>query len=586
MGRSRSKSAPEADADEGAGFQIVFRPLNLLPRLQPEYVIDALPATIGRHPSNDIELPFDSVSRFHARLEMGEGEPKITDLRSSNGTFVNGRRVQTARLRDQDVVTFGGVGLAVTLVPSGAAALGRRQRSASESGTSVHLVADAQPVVESVIDADLPEDTSSVPSIEEEITDAEALRQAKERLVSLYRLQEILRSTTDEKKLLRRTLQLLFQALPVERGVVLTRDRHDPNVFNPIATKVRNPRRAGQSIGISKTILSRCLKEKVALLTRDATTDSRFNQADSIIAHGIRSAMCAPLLAYQHVAGFVHLDTSQAIRSFTRDDLAFVTNVGVEVAIHIQNIRMLQERILQERMAAIGQTITGLAHNIKNVLLLSQGAIDLMGLRLENKNYEALGETWQMVKRGIDRINKMVKDMLDYARARTAEKTRCQVNELLSELRQTFAGEMEKRGIDCRLALDSNCPPVLVDADGLDKAVVNLLLNAIEACPDGRGEITLRTRYHKDQQVQIEVEDNAGGIPDEVLPRIFFPFFTTKGSKGSGLGLAVTKKFVEDMGGRIEVKTEEGMGSIFTITLPLDQGEIRLETPTPLAAGD
>jgi signal transduction histidine kinase len=71
-----------------------------------------------------------------------------------------------------------------------------------------------------------------------------------------------------------------------------------------------------------------------------------------------------------------------------------------------------------------------------------------------------------------------------------------------------------------------------------------------------------------------------GGIPVEVLPRIFFPFFTTKGSKGSGLGLAMTKKFVEDMGGRIEVQTKDGVGTTFKITLFLDRSDIRLEDPS------
>lgn len=565
-------------------FHVALRPKALLPRLQPEYEVDHFPATIGRHPTNDIELPFDSVSRFHARLEVQGSKLRIVDLHSANGTFVNGKRVQISPLLDQDVVAFGGVELTVNLmsgpiVRTSGQAGGEQE---PESVTSVHFVAEDHQVVQSVVEADLPDDTSSVSVISDSITDSEQLRRAKERLVTFYRLQEILRSTTDEKKLLRRVLNLMFQVLPVDRGVVLTRDPQDGKLFNPVAIQVRSGQATAKSIGISKTILTRCLKEKVAVLSKDATVDERFKESESILVNQIRSAMCVPLISYHHVFGFIHLDTSNSVRSFGKDDLAFLANVGVEVAIHLHNLRMLQEKIVQERMAAIGQTITGLAHNIKNVLLLSQGGMDLMAKRLEEKSYDSLGETWSLVKRGIDRINGMVKDMLDYSRARAAEKSRCQVNDLLKEIRETFSDEIEKRRVECKLECDARCPPIMVDVDGLDKAIVNLLINAIEACPsDGNGKITLRSRLNDDSSLFIEVEDNAGGIPAEVLPRIFFPFFTTKGSQGNGLGLAMTKKFVEDLGGRIDVRTREGVGTIFTIIIYVDQNDIRLETPTP-----
>lgn len=568
---------------DGAAFHVIFRPKTLLPRLQPEYEIENFPATLGRHPTNDIELPFDSVSRFHARLEFNADKLRIVDLHSANGTFVNGKRVQISPLMDQDLLAFGGIEMTVTL-QSGPGSKGGADEP--ESATSVHFADDDKQVVQSIVEADLPDDTSNVSVLDSDITDSEQLRRAKERLVTFYRLQEILRSTTDEKKLLRRTLNLLFQVLPVDRGVVLTRDPQDNKLFNPVAIQVRSGQAPAKSIGISKTILMRCLKEKIAILSKDAVSDERFNQAESIMVNQIRSAMCVPLISYHHVFGFIHLDTSNSIRAFAKDDLAFLANVGVEVAIHLHNLRMLQDKILSERMAAIGQTITGLAHNIKNVLLLSQGGMDLMAKRLDEKSYDSLGETWTLVKRGIDRINNMVKDMLDYSRARAIEKSRCQVNELLKEIRETFAGEMEKRGVNCVVDLDKSCPAIMVDVDGLDKAVVNLLLNAIEACPEGTGRIVLRTRFRDESCLMVDVEDNGGGIPAEVLPRIFFPFFTTKGSQGSGLGLAMTKKFVEDMGGRIDVKTREGAGTLFTISIFVDQNDVRLETPNPAQGAD
>lgn len=569
----------ERIAEDAPGFLAILRPRELRQRLEAEYQIDQFPLTVGRHESNDIELPFDSVSRFHARIEIHEGALRIVDLQSSNGTSVNGKRVRIAPLQNQDLIAFGSVEMNFVALETPA---GQRITAPPPEGATVHFLTEDREVLQSTLEADLPEDTSSIPDLGGDITDQEELHQAREKLMTFYRLQEVLRSTTDEKKLLRRVLSLLFQVLPVDRGVALTRDVHDSQLFKPVAIQIRPGETSARSIGISKTILARSLKDKVAILTRDASLDDRFSESESIRIHGIRSAMCVPLLSQHHVFGFIHLDTSNSIRAFAKDDLEFLANVAHEVATYLHNIRMLQEKIVSERMAAIGQTITGLAHNIKNVLLLSEGGVELMEKGLEKKNYESIGETWSLVKRGIDRINSMAKAMLDYARARVVEKSRCQINELLGDICASFAEQLEKHSVRCDLDLDEKCPPVMLDVDGLEKAVVNLLLNALEACAPTEGHVTLRTRFNEEEgSLVIAVEDNGGGIPKEVERRIFVPFFTTKGTQGNGLGLAMTKKFVEEMGGRIDVKSVPGEGSVFTITIFVDQSDIRLDSSSP-----
>jgi two-component system, NtrC family, sensor kinase len=492
-------------------FSILLRPRNLLPQLQPEYCIQRFPATIGRHPTNDIELPYDSISRFHARLDLQDGELSILDLRSSNGTSVNGRRVETALLRDQDVISLGGIDLTLAMASDPIDSDLRGSRI--ESQTSVHFMADDKSVVQSVVEADLPDDTSDISTLHKKALEGVSLERARDRLSTFYQLQEILRSTTDEKSLFRRILNLLFQVMPVDRGVILTRDADDTGLFNPVAVQVREGMESGKGIGISKTILMRCLRERVAILTQDAVRDDRFGGAKSVVAQQMRSVMCVPLISHHHVFGFIQLDSSSSSRKYDNEDLAFLANLAVEVGLQLHNLRMIRKQIMSERMAAIGQTITGLAHNIKNVLLLSKGGMDLMDQRLKEKNYDALDETWHIVKRGVDRINVMVNEMLDYSRAREIRKKKVQVNEMLREIRETFAEEMAQRGVKCELELDGRCPPVMIDADGLDKALVNLLINAIEECVEGEGVIRLRSSYETEGCLTVEVGDNAGGHP-------------------------------------------------------------------------
>lgn len=558
-----------------AAVQLALRPKTLSEGLKPEYIVDRYPVTIGRHPTNDIELPFDAVSRYHARIELFDGQPRIVDLNSSNGTYVNSRRVQLAQLEDQDVLAFGSLEFSVAALE---AAVYRVEAGAQDSPTSVQFLVDDDPG-EPVFHTELPDDTSSVRYLDEEITNETQLKKAKERLICLYKLQDVLRATIDEEKMLRRALGLLFEVLPVDRGVILTRDQQDPAVFRPIAVKTRqreiaetatggtNEPRLADKIGISKTILQRSLREKVAVLTRDARSDSRFNDSESIMAKGLRSVMCVPLISMRHVFGFIHLDTTEAVRSFTQEDLTFMANVGAEIATHLHNLRMMNDKITSERMAAIGQTITGMAHNIKNILVLTQGGIEMMEKRLTRKNYETLDETWAVVRRGIERINGLVGEMLNYSRARNIQKQRADVNELIGELHRSFGDELARRRIGFLLDLDDACPRMMLDVDGLQKALENLILNALEACEEGTGEIRIKTAMSPEGNLQVNVTDNGAGIPREVLTRIFVPFFTTKGSKGSGLGLAMTRKCIEDMGGRITVESAVGKGSTFSVTI-------------------
>lgn len=559
--------------------QAILRPRNLGDGLKPEYVLDRFPATIGRHPSNDVELPFDSISRYHARIEISDGQLQLVDLRSSNGSFINGKKIQHAPLADHDTVTFGSVEFAL-LVSEQAVRRIMDQVSTGGDETSVQFLLRDDLLAQSVFQAELPGEASHADFLEDEITDDAHLKKAKQRLISLYRLQDVLRSTTDEERLLRAVLALLFDVLPVDRGAILTREERNPAVFRPIAIQVK-PEASQREIGVSRTILQRCMKDKVAILSRDAASDVRFKQSESIVVSRMRSVMCAPLISARRILGFIHLDTTDAVRSFSEEDLTFLAHAAQEVAIHLHNLRMIQEKILSERMAAIGQTITGMAHNIKNILVLSQGGIEMLEKRLAAKHYEALDETWNIVRRGVDRINRLVQDMLDYSRARRIDKRKINVNEFCAELCQSYADEMARRGIQCRLSLDEGCPPLMLDVDGLEKALANLFVNAMEACQDQTGVIELRTRLGEDHTLAIEVEDNGAGIAKEVLPRIFIPFFTTKGPKGSGLGLAMTKKIVEDMGGSIAVKSALGKGTRFTITLAYGPSTPRLAPAPP-----
>ncbi len=567
-------------AEQPARLVVLLRPLEPAEGLEPVYRIDRFPATIGRHELNSIEIANEAISRYHARLERVGSQFRLLDLRSSNGTWLNDRRIQVAMIDDSDIVSFGSVKFIVAFETSdGLPISGGSPGGVERDGTSeIHLIQQADHA--ETIHSQPADQRPRLLELEEALPDEPALAESRRRLIGLSRLQGILHAAAgDEARMMKAVLELLFDVLPVSRGAILTRDILDAQLFRPVAVRSRARGGGDSRIGISRGVLQRCLREKVALLTRDAGGDLHL-RPDAEVPSPLRSVICAPLISGAHVLGFCHLETLQPERAFTNDDLTYLVGICGQTSVHLHNLRMTREKIQSERMAAIGQTITGMAHNIKNILLLSQGGIEMMEKSINRRNYETLEETWGLVRRGLDRINSLVQDMLEYSRPRHVEREQMNVNNLLAELALTFADELRRRGVHIELDPDPEVPELPLDRRGLEKALVNLIVNAIEAAESQDGWIALSTRMLEDGNLVIHVRDGGPGIPRELLSRVFIPFFTTKGSKGSGLGLPITRKIIEDMGGRIEVHSEEGRETCFTITLNVGPDVARLGSST------
>ena len=181
--------------------------------LPPEFKIDRPIVTIGRHPSNDITLPFSSVSRFHSRIEVHNNRFYIIDLNSSNGTYVNGRRITQSALSDGDIVIFGNIELQFSR-ESLVEKIGREEDSQATEVEIITTQVGGQTEIRSKINVD----STPLPGAEAECLDRDTLIRAHGRLATLYKLSDILRSVSDEKEMLRRVLSLIFDVLPADRA--------------------------------------------------------------------------------------------------------------------------------------------------------------------------------------------------------------------------------------------------------------------------------------------------------------------------------------------------------------------------------
>ncbi|MFH1654584.1 MAG: ATP-binding protein [Pseudomonadota bacterium] len=236
--------------------------------------------------------------------------------------------------------------------------------------------------------------------------------------------------------------------------------------------------------------------------------------------------------------------------------------------------RLQREVIQQEKMAAIGILAGGVAHEINNPL---SGIIAFTQLlKKDVGEQESIKEDLKEIEKAALRCKKIVADLLDYSRA-SREQERCPVdlNGLLERIFPFIKGELTSYNVNFNFEEGKGIPPVIGNPDRLQQVFLNLMTNACHSMPHG-GKLSVRTSQ-KDSAVRIEVEDSGVGIPEKDMNKIFDPFFTTKEpGKGTGLGLSISYRIIKEHGGRIEAKSEEGKGTLFSVELPvanLSKGE-------------
>jgi two-component system sensor histidine kinase AtoS len=247
-----------------------------------------------------------------------------------------------------------------------------------------------------------------------------------------------------------------------------------------------------------------------------------------------------------------------------------------EVILNLHDIteqKKMEARIRQaERLAALGTLAAGMAHEIRNPLSAIKTFVQLLPRKLAKEGF--LDKFNRTVPREINRINDLVEDLLDLARKPRYEFSPTDMGDLLNRNLDVFEGEFTARDIRCRRMDNGDLPMVSADASQLDKAVQNLLRNALQAMPGG-GTLTLDMRLTDEAMaapsgaggwIVIGIEDTGEGIDPGMLNEIFNPFFTSK-DQGTGLGLAITHKVITEHGGHIEVSSRPGEGTRFTVYL-------------------
>ncbi len=561
------------------------------------FAIRGASASIGRDSSNQIQLHDTEVSRRHARIvRISPDRYEIIDNNSSNGTYVNSRRIERHRLCTGDRVQVGRTLMIFTGGPAPLTSDELRDALAVQDDASDSVVELSQ------IRSKMEPHTGLSQFGRGDITAAlEHVRRSDDNLLEVvYQVSQAIHRTLDLNDLLRQVLELIFDWIECDRGYILMMDDVTGRL-RPIYGRDRRTARAnsaGQPEGpdrplrISRTILDHVVQSREGVLTSNAQDDTRWQDAESVANLGIHEAICVPMLGRYGLVGVIYVDTTMSAGVYAERrgknrlepaHLKLLMAIAGQAALAIEDTQFYHAMLQAERLAVMGQTIANLSHHVKNILQGISGGNYLVEEGLNRGELDLVRKGWAIVQRNQERISNLVMDMLSFSKERTPNLVEQSVLEIVREVADMVANRAAEAGVE--LAVELPDSPVLaeVDAEAMHRAILNVALNAVDACQtdedsetDSEAEslvgdtprrVTMRIEADP-ETVTVAVEDTGPGIPIEDIPRIFVPFESSKGSRGTGLGLPVTQKILREHGGDVLVESDVGRGTRFLLRWP------------------
>ncbi len=527
---------------------------------------------IGRDPSNQIQVNDTEVSRRHAEVSFDGTACTVVDLDSSNGTFVNGKKISEATpLVTGDKLQVGGTVMLFT---------DPAENPPEDLSDKIDIVFRGQAATSSRIVRSMSQaEGSGMLSSDFDGGSSPWLARAKSNLQIMYRTALAVSHTLDIDQLLNRIMQLIFEWVEADRGCIMLLDEQSKG----LVPKVRRNRQgftSSEKLAISKTILDYVLQHNEGVLTSDAREDDRWDTGASIVQMGIREAICVPMQGRYDVVGVIYIDTSitpqriiqqrGAQNKFTDEHLKLMIAIAHQAALAVEDTRYYSAMVQAERLAAVGQTIAMLSHHIKNILQGISGGSYLIEQGLSEHSEDTVRKGWSMVERNQGRISALVLDMLTFSKEREPDPVPSDLNQVVGDVVELVQARAKEVGVSLEWQPGVGIPIATFDPEGIHRAVLNVATNAIDACDEKEGgHVSIATAYSADEGLlRITVEDNGCGIAAEDIDKIFTIFVSHKGGRGTGLGLPVSQKIVKEHGGDIRVTSDPGAGSRFTLELP------------------
>jgi two-component system NtrC family sensor kinase len=558
------------------------------------FELEADMLTIGRDSANGIQLHDTEVSRRHAELRRTGAGFTLTDLASSNGTYVNGQQITVQELANGDEVQLGGTLMLFTCLAD---------ESTGDIADKIDIIARQQPGDQSrIIQTISEEEGSRIFETSSEAPSNAWLARARGNLQVMYRTALAVSHTLDIDQLLNRIMQLIFEWVEADRGCIMLVNP-DNGELEPAVRRNRKGVKSDDRIKISQTILDYVMEHNEGVLTSNARDDDRWNPAVSILQMGVCEAICVPMRGRYNMVGLIYIDTTisaqriiqqQSTTKFSDEHLKLMVAIAHQAALAVEDTRYYSAMVQAERLAAVGQTIATLSHHIKNILQGIRGGSFLIKEGLSQHDEKMVRKGWEFVEKNQERISNLVMDMLTFSKEREPELVAADMNEVAADVVELMSSRAKEKNLELSFTPCEKLPTLVFDPEGLHRAILNVVTNALDACDRAaldaaaedetlisdrdenaedqrarQGRVDVHVEYDREhRQARIVVRDNGQGIPADEIEQVFSLFVSKKGNRGTGLGLPVSQKIIKEHGGRIAVESQLGEGSTFTLELP------------------
>lgn len=439
-------------------------------------------------------------------------------------------------------------------------------------------------------------------------------------LNALFEVSKKINSQLNYKLLLEEIMDQAIELLHAEKGLLLLRSDDSDELGVEVARWI-DKRTIEDVVALSRSVIKKVEKEGKPVLLQKVPETGGVDHSTSLARFKIKSVVCVPLRAKNKFIGTIYLDTTQSEFFFKEDDLPFLEAFANLAGIAIENARSYKEienlntnleglvkqrtqeleqkheelntayeelkdtqlhLVRSEKMASLGMLVAGVAHEINTPMGAINSNTDTLLRSFEKikdtinnkdtdkevkKTFDVLENLSRINKTACERISSIVKSLRNFARLDEAQVKQVDLHEGIDST-LSLIGHLSRDRIEI-VKEYGKIPRLRCHANQLNQVFMNILVNACQAIAE-KGKITIRT-FLKDKEIYLQFSDMGVGIPPENLPKIFDPGFTTKGvGVGTGLGLSISYRIVEDHDGKIEVESEVGKGSTFTVRLPVN----------------
>lgn len=508
--------------------------------------------SLGRGISNDLKILDHNVSRKHALIENREGKFFIKDLLSTNGTIVNGLLIKEKVLSEGDQIKIGDC---IFLFEKDNTQI----FFPNYQNQLLQIVDDDEN--NSNVDIDMELETRNIKIFDDKILSKKPreLIKAYRKLSILFEIGKTLGTQSQIAPLLSKILESIFKIIPAQRGFILKIDPYTYDVI-PLIVKKLETNKFKKTISISNKILNYVNKNRKGILTTEPLENNKPNI-------NIRTVICAPLFIKDTMFGYIWIDTENRNTVISSDDLELITAIAQQTSLALENIKLTDDRIRTERLSAIGEMVSSVVHEIKNPLSSIQIYTELLQDLHHDKDQT---EYTDVILSEITRLLDTTNQILDYGQTITLITQLEDVTFLIDEVLKILEQQARLKNIKLIKKYKKSLPQVPIDHDRLKQVIFNIALNAIQMTPDNGNVIVSIALLPQKKYFRISIADNGPGIQPALKEQIFQPFFSNRRG-GSGLGLSISQRIIEEHGGRIQVDSDGKKGACFHIELPLNE---------------